>query len=179
MPPRVRTLLFGVAVRDHCARQRCCVACVGYQVEEEAKNVQLEKLAVEEENRQLRETNFELQSKTQADANTIKALQTKMADKDKQLKIMTDQNTELLRLLETEEAQTSKLNAENRSLREEVDAIRTKYSSLLASAKQHEELAAVAAREGQLRADELRLLRAEVRALPPAARRGVLPPLGA
>ena len=124
--------------------------------------MQLEKLAVEEENRQLRETNFELQSKTQADANTIKALQTKMADKDKQLKIMTDQNTELLRLLETEEAQTSKLNAENRSLREEVDAIRTKYSSLLASAKQHEELAAVAAREGQLRADELRLLRAEV-----------------
>lgn len=134
-------------------------------MEEEAKNVQLEKLAVEEENRQLRETNFELQSKTQADANTIKALQTKMADKDKQLKIMTDQNTELLRLLETEEAQTSKLNAENRSLREEVDAIRTKYSSLLASAKQHEELAAVAAREGQLRADELRLLRAEAEQL--------------
>lgn len=44
-------------------------------VEEEAKNVQLEKLSVEEENRQLREQNFELQSKTQADANTIKALQ--------------------------------------------------------------------------------------------------------
>ena len=88
--------------------------------------------------------------------------QTKMADKDKQLKIMTDQNTELLRLLETEEAQTSKLNAENRAVREELDALRTKYSSLLASAKQHEELAAVAAREGQLRADELRLLRAEV-----------------
>ena len=160
-------------------------------VEEEAKNVQLEKLSVEEENRQLREQNFELQSKTQADANTIKALQvwttitlktsnssntssaltmfwyttpcqTKMADKDKQLKIMTDQNTELLRLLETEEAQTSKLNAENRAVREELDALRTKYSSLLASAKQHEELAAVAAREGQLRADELRLLRAEV-----------------
>ena len=59
-------------------------------VEEEANTMQLEKLAVEEENRKLRDQNFELQSKARADAAMRKA-QAEMADRDKQLKIMTDQ----------------------------------------------------------------------------------------
>ena len=81
-----------------------------------------------------------------------------MADKDKQLKIMTDQNSELLRLLETEEGQTAKLEKEGGGLRSELEGMRHKYSSLLTTAKTHEEMAAKAAREGQLRAEELRLL---------------------
>lgn len=42
----------------------------------------------------------------------MKKAQAGNADKDKQLKIMTDQNAELLRLLETEEAQTAKISSE-------------------------------------------------------------------
>lgn len=44
-------------------------------------------------------------------------IQLENANKDKQVKILTDQNAELLRLLETEEAQTSKLGAENELFR--------------------------------------------------------------
>jgi hypothetical protein len=43
--------------------------------------------------------------------------------------------------------------------------LQTKYNNLLTTAKTHEEMAAKAAREGQLRAEELRLLRAEAEQL--------------
>ena len=73
--------------------------------------------------------------------------------------------SELLRLLETEEAQTAALDAQNTSLMEELENLKTKYNNLLTTAKTHEEMAAKAAREGQLRAEELRLLRAEAEQL--------------
>ena len=44
-------------------------------------------------------------------------IQLENANKDKQIKILTDQNAELLRLLETEEAQNSKLSAANEVFR--------------------------------------------------------------
>lgn len=69
---------------------------------------------------------------------------------------MTDQNAELLRLLETEESQTAKLSAENETSRKQLEALRFKYGALLTTAKTHEEMAARAAREGQLRAEEVR-----------------------
>jgi hypothetical protein len=83
-------------------------------------------------------------------------VQLENANKDKQIKILTDQNSELLRLLETEEAQTAKLSAENESFRKELEALKLKYGALLTTAKTHEEMAARAAREGQLRAEEVR-----------------------
>jgi myosin protein heavy chain len=88
-----------------------------------------------------------------------------VADKDKQLRIMTDQTSELLRLLESEESVTAQLQGEVAELRAELDEIRQKYSALLTTAKTHEELATKAAREGQLRAEEIRLLRVEVEQL--------------
>ena len=135
------------------------------QVEEEANTMQLEKLAIEEEDRKLRDQNFELQSKARAADAAMRKAQAEMADKDKQLKIMTDQNSELLRLLETEESQTAKLEREGSGLRGDLESLRSKYSSLLTTAKTHEEMASKAAREGQLRAEELRLLRSEVEQL--------------
>lgn len=66
------------------------------------------------------------------------------------------------RLLETEEAQNAKLNLDLKDHRGELEGLRQKYSNLLASAKTHEEMATQAAREAQLRSEELRLLRAEV-----------------
>ena len=93
-------------------------------VEEEANTMQLEKLAVEEENRKLRDQNFELQSKARAADAAMRKAQAEMADRDKQLKIMTDQNSELLRLLETEEAQTAKLEKESGGLRVELEGVR-------------------------------------------------------
>ena len=50
-----------------------------------------------QENRTLREQNFELQSKSRADQNALKRIQAEFADKDKQLRIVVDQHAELLR----------------------------------------------------------------------------------
>lgn len=92
-------------------------------------------------------------------------MQAEVADKDKQLRIMTDQNSELLRLLEAEEAGGTKLAGEVAELRAELDELRQKHGALLATAKTHEELATKAAKEGQLRAEEIRLLRVETEQL--------------
>ncbi len=134
-------------------------------MEEEANAIQLEKLAIEQENRSLRDTNFELQSKTRAAETLAKRVQIEVADKEKQLRIMTDQNSELLRLLESEESLTAQLQSEVGELRAELDELRQKYNALLTTAKTHEELATKAAKEGQLRAEEIRLLRIEVEQL--------------
>jgi len=134
-------------------------------VEEEANVIQMGKLAAEEENRTLRDQNFEVQSKARAADTMLKKIQLENANKDKQIKILTDQNSELLRLLETEESQTAKLSNENDGLRKDLEALKFKYGSLLTTAKTHEEMAARAAREGQLRAEEVRLLRTETETL--------------
>jgi len=116
---------------------------------------------VEQENRSVRDSNFELQSKARAAETATKRMQSEVADKDKQLRIMTDQNSELLRLLESEESLTTQLQGEVAELRAELDELRQKHSTLLFTAKTHEELATKAAKEGQLRAEEIRLLRVE------------------
>lgn len=131
------------------------------KVEDEANSIQMEKLAIEQENRSIRDNNFELQSKARAAETQAKRMTAEVADKDKQLRIMTDQNSELLRLLESEEALASQLQGEVAEIRAELDEIRQKHGALLTTAKTHEELAVKAAREGQLRAEEIRLLRAE------------------
>lgn len=82
-------------------------------VEEEATRIQQERLTAEEENRTLRETVFESQGRARAAEAALKRVQAEAADRDKQLRIMTDQNAELLRLLEQEEAQTARLSAAN------------------------------------------------------------------
>ncbi len=131
------------------------------KVEDEANSIQMEKLAIEQENRSIRDNNFELQSKARAAETQAKRMTAEVADKEKQLRIMTDQNSELLRLLESEEALASQLQGEVAEIRAELDEIRQKHGALLTTAKTHEELAVKAAREGQLRAEEIRLLRAE------------------
>lgn len=83
------------------------------RVEEEATRIQQERLTAEEENRTLRETVFESQGRARAAEAALKRVQAEAADRDKQLRIMTDQNAELLRLLEQEEAQTSRLSSAN------------------------------------------------------------------
>ncbi|GBG27178.1 Hypothetical Protein FCC1311_034012 [Hondaea fermentalgiana] len=131
------------------------------KVEEEASQIQHEKLAVEEECRKLKDENFEVKSKNRAVEAALRKIEQEVGDRDQKIKIMTSQNSELLRLLETEESQTAALEKERNTLRVSLDALKDKYSSLLTTAKTHEELAGRAAREGQLRAEELRLLRSE------------------
>ena len=135
------------------------------KVEEESNSIQLEKLAVEQENRTLRDNNFDLQSRTRAAETMTKKLLLEGEDKDKQLRIMTDQNAELLRLLESEESLTVQHQKEISELKATLDEVTQKYGSLLGTAKTHEEIAVRAAKEGQLRVDEIRILRTETEQL--------------
>lgn len=85
-------------------------SCLCRSVEEEATRIQQERLTAEEENRNLREAVFDSQARARSAEAALKKVQSEAADRDKQLRIMTDQNAELLRLLEQEEAQTSQLS---------------------------------------------------------------------
>lgn len=84
-----------------------------------------------------------------------------MEERETQIKVLMDHNTELLRLLEHEETQSNSLANDKAALKTELDTLQTRYASLLAAAKTHEEIAARATRDGQLRAEEVRLLRNE------------------
>ncbi len=92
-------------------------------------------------------------------------MQSEVKDKDQQIRIMTDQNSELVRLLESEEVSSAQLQGEVSELRAELDELRQKYGALLVTAKTHEEVATKSAKEGQLRAEEIRLLRVETEQL--------------
>ena len=135
------------------------------RVEQEASGIHLEKLAADEENRILQEQAFELQSKAHAADEQLRKAQAGSAERDRQLRIMEDQNAELLRLLEAEEARSAKLGRDIDASRRELETLRGTHSSLLATAKAHEEAASRAAREGELRAEEARLLGAEAEQL--------------
>mmetsp|Transcript_7462 Transcript_7462/g.11099 ORF Transcript_7462/g.11099 Transcript_7462/m.11099 type:complete len:1051 (-) Transcript_7462:52-3204(-) len=130
--------------------------------EEEAKEIQLEKLAIEEENRTLRESNFEAQSKARAAGGHLDQIRNEACDKDKQVKVMTAQNAELLRLLETEEASNAKLTSEYEEIRSSAKALNEQCESLTKTSRSYEELANKSVRESQLQAEEIRLLKAEV-----------------
>lgn len=130
--------------------------------EQEINAMQLEKLTIEEENRSLNEKNFEVQSKARAADGQLEEIRTESSDREKELKVMTAQNTELLRLLEAEEGNNAKLAADCEASRSEARELKGKYEALLGTSKSYEDLANKYVREGQLQAEEVRLLRAEV-----------------
>ncbi|KAG1704314.1 hypothetical protein DVH05_006322 [Phytophthora capsici] len=130
-------------------------------MDDEIGTLKMHKLRLEEENRSLRDQNFELQSKARAAETTLIKALTGIEERETQVRVLTDHNTELLRLLEHEEAQSSSLASRTTALKSDLEALETRYASLLASAKTHEEIATRATREGQLRAEEVRLLRNE------------------
>ncbi|ETL38568.1 hypothetical protein L916_09851 [Phytophthora nicotianae] len=130
-------------------------------MDDEIGTLKMNKLRLEEENRSLRDQNFELQSKARAAETTLIKAQTGIEERETQVRVLTDHNTELLRLLEHEEAQSSSLALRTTQLKSDLEALETRYASLLASAKTHEEIATRATREGQMRAEEVRLLRNE------------------
>ncbi|TYZ58154.1 hypothetical protein PybrP1_002396 [[Pythium] brassicae (nom. inval.)] len=130
-------------------------------MDDEIGALQQRRLVLEDEGRALRDHNFELQSKARAAEAGLAKAQAGAEERDTQIRVLTDHNTELLRLLEHEEGQAAALGAQRAALRGELDALQGRYASLLAAAKTHEEVAARASREGQLRAEEVRLLRTE------------------
>ncbi|RLO06994.1 hypothetical protein DYB28_000043 [Aphanomyces astaci] len=124
------------------------------QLDDELQTLKMEKLHSDDENRSLRDANFELQSRSRASDAVVKK-----AEREMQIKVLTDHNGELLRLLEIEEGQSGALGKENATMKVEMETLASKYASLMTTAKMHEEMAGRAMRDGQLRAEEVRLLR--------------------
>ncbi|RQM18961.1 hypothetical protein B5M09_004820 [Aphanomyces astaci] len=124
------------------------------QLDDELQTLKMEKFHSDDENRSLRDANFELQSRSRASDAVVKK-----AEREMQIKVLTDHNGELLRLLEIEEGQSGALGKENATMKVEMETLASKYASLMTTAKMHEEMAGRAMRDGQLRAEEVRLLR--------------------
>ncbi|OQS00936.1 hypothetical protein THRCLA_05811 [Thraustotheca clavata] len=128
-------------------------------MDDELQALKMSKLQIEEENRSLRDSNFEVQSRARAADAHLKKAENSMEEKEMQIKVLTDHNGELLRLLEIEEGQSGILAKENAAIKQDADALASKYASLQTTAKTHEEIAGRAVRDSQLRAEEVRLLR--------------------
>ncbi|ETV97112.1 hypothetical protein H310_09921 [Aphanomyces invadans] len=128
-------------------------------LDDELQALKMEKVQCDDENRSLRDANFELQSRSRASEAVVKKAESNMEERDMQIKVLTDHNSELLRLLEIEEGQSAVLGKENAQMKAEAETLASKYTSLMTTAKMHEEMAGRAMRDGQLRAEEVRLLR--------------------
>jgi len=132
------------------------------RAEEELGTVQLEKLTTEEENRNLRESNFELQAKAKSAEGRLEEIKSGYDDVESQLDTMTTKNAELFNLLEREESNTAKITSELEICKIESSTLGEKYNTLVLSSRDSEEAAKNATRENQLKADEIRVLRTEV-----------------
>ena len=86
-------------------------------------------------------------------------------DKDKQIRLLWDQNSDLLRQLEHEEDHTTKLQQVVFELRSELDELRHKQAAELSTSNSNTDLSTKAANEGLLRAEEFWLLKADIEKL--------------
>ncbi|KAF0688575.1 Aste57867_19820 [Aphanomyces stellatus] len=134
-------------------------------MDDELQALRMEKLKADDENRSLRDANFELQSRARAADAHLKKAESSMEEREMQIKVLTDHNGELLRLLEIEEGQSATLAKENSTMKLEAETLASKFASLMTTAKTHEEMAGRAMRDGQLRAEEVRLLRIDTEQL--------------
>ena len=132
------------------------------RTEEELSTFQLEKLTIEEENRNLRQNNFDLQTRTKSAESQMYEIKSAHEDLKLQMTVMTTKNTELFTLLEAEEANASKVKHEFESCKTNLTSLQEKYSCLVRSSKEAEEKAESLSRENALKTDEIRLLRSEL-----------------
>lgn len=130
--------------------------------EEENNAIQDEKMAIEEENQTLKEKNFEAQSQVQAASGELEKLKLETSDRDKQLEIMTEQNGELLRLLEAEEANNSRLSSECEEYKTRAREYREKNEMLEKLSMEHQDFTKKTTYEGHLKCEEVRLLKVEI-----------------
>ena len=130
--------------------------------EEEISAVQLEKLHLEEENRDMREQSFSVQSKRRITDDQLEKLKTSADEAEKESKLKTSQNTELLGALEAEETRNSKLTSECESCKEELRDLKIKFSSLERSSTSNEEASTRYSNQAKTKSEEIRLLRSEL-----------------
>jgi myosin protein heavy chain len=123
---------------------------------------QLEKLTIEEENRTLRKSNFELQTRTKSAEGQLADIKSAHEDLALQMSTMTSKNTELFKLLQAEEANMTKVKHELEQCKTDLTTLHENYSDLVQSAKEAQNAADNSSRENTLKTEEIRVLRMEV-----------------
>ena len=132
------------------------------RTEEELSTFQLEKLTIEEENRNLRQNNFDLQARTKSAESQMNEIKSAHEELNQQMTVMTTKNTELFKLLEAEEVTTLKVKHDFESCKANLTSLQEEYSCLVRSSKEAEETADNLSRENALKTEEIRLLRLEL-----------------
>ena len=133
--------------------------------EEEINAIELEKAYVDDENRQLRESNFIVQSQAKVNGAEFERLQEEERERDIQLKIITTQHAEVLKLLESEEEKCSRLSTDLNDVQTELRDLKVKHTCLVDDANSTKEDAAKMSKKSELQGEEIRLLRSEVETL--------------
>lgn len=133
--------------------------------EEEISALQLEKLHIDEENRELRESNFSVQSKAKVRDDELESKRLEADELEKQLKVVTSQHSELLKMVETEEATNAKLAVELESSQLQLRDLKIKQESLTRDLDKKSEIAETASKTSDVQIKEIRLLRDEVESL--------------
>jgi len=133
--------------------------------EEEINAIELEKAYVDDENRQLRESNFIVQSQAKVNGAEFERLQEEGGERDLQLKIITTQHAEVLKLLESEEDKCSRLSTDMDDVQAELRDLKVEHTCLVDDANSTKEDAANMSKKSELQGEEIRLLRSEVETL--------------
>ncbi len=130
--------------------------------EEEISAVQLEKLHVDEENRQLRENVFEVQSKAKVEAGELETLRNETDEREQKLRTISAQHTEILKLLENEETKCVRLTSDLDCCQSELRDLKVQHTSLVSEAKSTRDDLQKSTKSCHLQSEEIRLLRTEV-----------------
>lgn len=133
--------------------------------EEEISALQLEKLHVDEENRQLRESNFSVQSKAKVTDDELETRRLKVDELEKQLQVVTSQHSDLLKMVESEEATNAKLAGDLETCQIELHDLKSKYDTSTRELEAKKDEAEKSSNTCSLRGEEIRLLKNEVETL--------------
>lgn len=127
--------------------------------------IQVERDKLSSENKELRDTLFDCQTRASSSADELERITSQHTDQDRHYEELRKQNAELLQLLEDEEANTAKATSQCQAIKSEAQALRDSNAKLMADSTSNRDAADTSLRQNQLQADEIRLLKAEVEQL--------------
>jgi len=130
--------------------------------EEEISAIQLELSHVNDEVRQLRESNFSVQSRAKVQGAECERQRDESEEREEQLKTVTAQHAQVLKSLEDEEEKSARLASDVDSYQIELRDLKVKHTCLTNDSNSTKEDATKSAKTCQLLSEENRLLRTEV-----------------
>lgn len=133
--------------------------------EEEISALQLEKSHVDDENRNLRDNNFNLQSKAKVTLAEYEKLDEGTAEREQKLIAIEAQHNEVVRLLEAEEEKNCRLAEDFDFNQRELRDVKVKHTCIENDFKSTSEDLSKLTKTCELQCEEIRLLKSEVNAV--------------